>query len=58
MKSHTHFTIDDQMEYPEYAAKVALATINERDYEGEVFICCSWEDNATYYNRYGKGKYV
>ena len=31
------------------AAKVALAAINESDYEGEVIICCFCEDDATYY---------
>ena len=32
------------------AAKVALATINKSDYEGEVIICRFCEDDATYYN--------
>ena len=32
------------------AAKVALATINESDYEGEVIICCFCETDATYYH--------
>ena len=32
------------------AAKVALSTINERDYEGEVIICCVCNDDATYYH--------
>lgn len=32
------------------AAKVALATINESDYEGDVIICCFSEIDATYYN--------
>jgi len=31
------------------AAKVALDTINESDYEGKVIICCFCEDDATYY---------
>ena len=32
------------------AAKVALSTINESDYEGEVIICCFCNDDATYYH--------
>ena len=37
--------------YPkDKAAKVALTTINESDYEGEVIICCFCEDDATYYH--------
>ena len=36
--------------YPkDKAAKVALATINESDYEGDVIICCFCEDDAIYY---------
>lgn len=37
--------------YPkEDAANVALATINESNYEGGVIICCFCEDDATYYH--------
>ena len=32
------------------ASKVALATIRESDYEGEVIICCFSEEDATYYH--------
>ena len=36
--------------YPkDKAAKVALASINESDYEGDVIICCFCEDDAIYY---------
>ena len=37
--------------YPKVeASKVALATIRESDYEGEVIICCFSEEDATYYH--------
>lgn len=32
------------------AAQISLKTIRESDYEGEVFICCFCEADATYYN--------
>lgn len=31
------------------AARVALAAINESDYDGEVVICCFCQEDATYY---------
>lgn len=32
------------------AAQIALKTIRESDFDGEVIICCFCEDDATYYN--------